>query len=47
MDCLNGDYLFAEGVVIKNPYSTKPYKWCCKLVNGTEEYMSEYQKRFK
>ena len=45
MDCGDGDYVFTEGVVIKNPYPTKPYKWCCKLL-GEIEYMSEYEKKF-
>ncbi|MCL2872817.1 MAG: SAM-dependent methyltransferase [Betaproteobacteria bacterium] len=45
MDCGNGDCIFSEGLVIKNPYPTKPYKWCCKL-SGEIEYMSEYEGRF-
>ncbi|WP_174866829.1 hypothetical protein [Pectobacterium polaris] len=40
------EYLFAEGVVIKNPYEFKPYKWCCKII-GEFEYIDEYDRRFK
>ncbi len=39
------DYVFAEGVVIKNPYNFKPYKWCCKIM-GKIEYIEEYNERW-
>ncbi|WP_096031274.1 hypothetical protein [Caballeronia temeraria] len=45
MDCGGGDYVFAEGVVIKNPYPMKPYKWCCKLFCDIE-YMDKYERSF-
>ncbi|EPW8570695.1 hypothetical protein ACWQEN_000004 [Morganella morganii] len=37
------EYIFAEGVVIKNPYDFKPYKWCCKIKSKLE-YIKEYAK---
>jgi hypothetical protein len=39
-------YVLSEGDVIKNPYSFKPYKWCCRLTAAIE-YIEEYEKRFK
>jgi hypothetical protein len=45
MDCEDGDHVFSEGIVIKNPYPTMPYRWCCEL-SGEIEYMSEYEKKF-
>ena len=45
MDYADGDHVFCEGIVIKNPYPTMPYKWCCTIL-GQIEYMSEYNKRF-
>jgi hypothetical protein len=39
------DYIFAEGVVIPNPYEDLSYKWCCSLV-GEIEYFEDYNKRF-
>lgn len=46
MDVGDGDYVFSEGVVISNPYSSKPYRWCCKLTCELE-YMSEYDAKFR
>ncbi len=39
------EYVFAEGIVIKNPYRFKPYKWCCKIVDKIE-YMDDYNERW-
>ncbi|MDF0607144.1 hypothetical protein HZU77_016115, partial [Neisseriaceae bacterium TC5R-5] len=39
------EYVVAEGHVISNPYSSRQYKWCCKLV-GDIEYLENYNKRF-
>ncbi|WP_235212745.1 hypothetical protein [Burkholderia paludis] len=39
------EYVFSEGTVIKNPYETKPYKWCCQLRVAVEN-MDDYGKRF-
>jgi hypothetical protein len=41
MDIGDDDFVFSEGVVIKNPYPSKQYKWCCKLLRPIE-YMSDY-----
>lgn len=37
------EYVFSEGVVIKNPYDEKPYKWCCQL-HVAIEHMEAYEK---
>lgn len=37
-DEVRKEYFLAEGVVIKNPYEFKPYKWCCRVV-GQFEYL--------
>lgn len=34
VDEIAPDYILAEGLVIKNPYTFKPYKWCCKIIGG-------------
>lgn len=46
MDVGDGDYVFSEGAVIRNPYSSKPYRWCCQLKRELE-YMSEYELKFR
>jgi len=38
------EYVFSEGFVIRNPYKTKPYKWCCQMSVSLES-MEEYEKR--
>jgi hypothetical protein len=35
------DFVFSEGIVIGNPYPSKPYRWCCKLLQPIK-YMSDY-----
>jgi hypothetical protein len=48
MDIIDDDgspsYVFSEGVIICNPYSFKPYKWCCRLISKIE-YIEEYMSR--
>jgi hypothetical protein len=45
MDYSDGDHVFFEGIVIRNPYPKIPYRWCCKLA-GKLECTSEYENRF-
>jgi hypothetical protein len=44
MDIGDDDFVFSEGIVIKSPYPSKPYKWCCKLLRPIE-YVSDYSNR--
>lgn len=40
------EYVVAEGFIIANPYTFKPYRWCCKLTSEIE-YFEDYNQRFK
>ena len=46
MDTEDGDYCLSEGIVIRNPIKSKPYKFCCVL-DDEIIYLSNYMKKFK